>query len=116
VYIPFVSTVVLTGEPYAGFPGPVQSRRFDWTTGVVSIGDMIALMKDDQGLKMLPCREAAALYGCSMGYIRELARKGRVRSEMQGHTYFVSAEDIRALAKRKDGGRRRKRAQGFKPS
>lgn len=77
---------------------------------------MIALMKDDKGLKMLPCREAAELYGCSMGYIRELARKGRVRSEMKGHTYFVSAEDIRTLAKRKDGGRRRKRAQGFKPS
>ena len=75
---------------------------------------MIAIMKDDQGRKLLTCNEAAELYGCSMRYIRKLAAAGRVHSETVGRTYMVAEDDVKRLASRQDGGRLRKRSSGHK--
>ena len=72
-------------------------------------------MKDDQGRKLLSCRQAAEEYGCSMNYIRRLAREGRLRSEVVGGTYFVAADEVRKIAARKAVGREKKRAEGFRP-
>lgn len=75
---------------------------------------MIALMKSDQGRKLVTCNRAAEVYGCSMRYIRRLAAEGRIYSEVVGRTYMVAEDDVKKLATRKDGGRLRKRATGHK--
>jgi len=72
-------------------------------------------MKDDAGNRMIGANEAAELYGCSQRYIRRLAAEGRIRSEIVGRTYLVSAADVKKLSSRQDGGRLRKRATGHKP-
>lgn len=58
---------------------------------------MIAFMKDDTGRKLLSCHDAAELYGCSMRYMRRLARDGKVGSETVGGAYFVSESDVKRL-------------------
>jgi predicted oxidoreductase len=58
---------------------------------------MIAMMKDDSGRKMLSCQDAAKLYDCSMRYMRRLALKGKVGSEIIGGAYFVSEDDVNRL-------------------
>lgn len=83
--------------------------------GIGSIPRMIALMKDDKGRKMVSCREAAETYGCSMRYIRKLALDGRLTYEIVGGSYMVSLEEVRKISGRKESGRSRKRAEGFKP-
>ena len=75
---------------------------------------MIMAMKDEAGRKMLSCQEAAEQYGCTMRYIRKLAQEGRLTSEMVGGSYMVAADEVAKLAKRKTGGRERKRSEGFK--
>jgi hypothetical protein len=61
------------------------------------------------------CREAAEAYGCTMSYLRRLARAGRVWTEKVGpRAYVFNLDEIKQLARRKDGGRLRKRAEGFK--
>lgn len=72
-------------------------------------------MKDDHGQRLLSCRQAAEAYGCSMNYIRRLARLGRIRSEIVGGTYFVRADEVRKMAARKTTGREKKRSSGFRP-
>lgn len=78
---------------------------------------MIVALRNDRGRKMISCREAAEAYGCSMRYIRELARKGRIASEEVGGAYVFDEAEIRKLAAQaaKAGGRHRKRSEGFKP-
>lgn len=65
---------------------------------------------------MIPCREAAEAYGCSMSYIRRLARLGRLETEEVGGTYVFDEAEVRRLAAQaaKSEGRQRKRAGGFK--
>ena len=77
---------------------------------------MIALMRDDQGRRMISCREAAELYDCSMRYIRKLARDGKVASEVVAGAYVVSADDIRRLkaAVSKGTGRHKPKPRQFK--
>ena len=72
-------------------------------------------MKDDRGRKLISCREAAEAYGCTMGYIRKLARQGRITHELVCGSYMVSLEEVRKLAGRKATGREKKRSEGFKP-
>ena len=76
---------------------------------------MIMAMKDEAGRKMLSCKEAAEEYGCTMRYIRKLAKDGRISSEVVGGAYMVAADEVRKLARRKATGREKKRAEGFKP-
>jgi len=94
--------------------GTVWLRRFDQRSRIGTIAGMIALMKDDKGRKMLSCREAAEMYGCSMRYIRKLAKDGKVASEVVGGAYMVAADDVRKLSGRKATGRERKRSEGFR--
>ena len=63
---------------------------------------------------MLSCREAAEMYGCSMRYIRKLAKDVTIASEVVGGAYMVAADDVRRLSGRKSEGRERKRSEGFK--
>jgi hypothetical protein len=78
---------------------------------------MIALMKDDQGRRMISCREAAELYGCSMRYIRRLASDGKVGSEVVAGSYMVSVDDLRKLKSTvaKGTGRHKPKSEKFTP-
>lgn len=78
---------------------------------------MIVQVKTEDGRTLISCRDAAKEYGCSMSYIRRLARLGRLTpSEMAGGHVFDRAE-VRLVAAQaaKSKGRMRKRAAGFKP-
>ena len=77
---------------------------------------MIMSISNTSGRKLLSCREAAQEYGCSMAYIRRLAREKKLEQESIGGTYFVTAVSLRRLAAKaeKGTGRARKRAEGFK--
>ena len=70
-------------------------------------------LHNDAGRIVIPCREAAKLYGCRMGYMRRLARDGKVKAEESNGVWMFDLEDVRELAKRKDTGRHAKRSQGF---
>lgn len=74
-------------------------------------------MKDDTGRKMLSCREAAQKYGCSMRYIRKLAKDGKVASEIVGGSYVVSEADVARLkaTTAKGKGRHKPKAEKFRP-
>ncbi len=74
-------------------------------------------IKNERGRRMISCRQAAAEYGCTMGYIRRMAREGRVEHEFVGRMYLVNAESLKRLASQasKETGRKKKRAEGFKP-
>ena len=37
---------------------------------------------NDEGTKMIDCREAARRYGCTMRYIRKLALEGKMQKNM----------------------------------
>ena len=102
-----------TGRGFA-LAKPSVLLGFDARSRIGTIGGMIALMKDDKGRKMISCREAAEAYGCSMRYIRKLAKDGKVASEVVGGAYMVAADEVRRLAGRKAAGRERKRSEGFK--
>jgi hypothetical protein len=68
---------------------------------------MILALKNEHGRKMISCRKAAEAYGCSMSYIRRLARLGRLQTDEVGGSYLFDEA--------KGEGRQRKRAEGFKP-
>ena len=57
-------------------------------------------MKDEAGRKMLSCKEAAEEYGCTMRYIRKLAKDGKISSEVVGGSYMVAADEVRKLARK----------------
>jgi hypothetical protein len=78
---------------------------------------MIAMaLKNERGRRMISCREAAEAYGCSMSYIRRLARLGRLETEEVAGSYVFDEADVKRLASQaaKGEGRQRKRAGGFK--
>lgn len=93
------------------------SPAFDRCTAIGTIGGMIAFMKDDKGRKLLSCREAAERYGCSMRYIRKLAKDGTIYSETVAGSYMVSAEDVARIKARvaKGTGRHKPKAEKFRP-
>lgn len=70
-------------------------------------------LKDEKGRRMVSCREAAQEYGCTMRYLRALAKQGRVHTEFVGGAYLFDLDEVRRLASRKVGGRERKRSEGF---
>jgi len=74
-------------------------------------------IKNDRGRRMISCRQAAEEYGCTMGYIRRMARLKRIEVETVAGRYLVNADSVRKLAAEaaKETGRRKKRAEGFKP-
>jgi excisionase family DNA binding protein len=76
---------------------------------------MIVALRNDKGRKLISCREAAEAYGCTMSYIRRLARLGRLQTEEVGGCYFFEEADVKRLAAQaaKGEGRQRKRAEGF---
>ena len=78
---------------------------------------MIAMMKDDTGRKMLTCREAAEKYGCSMRYIRKLAKDGQIYAETVAGSYMVAEADVAKLKARtaKATGRHKSKGGKFKP-
>ena len=51
------------------------------------------------GRTLITCQDAARLYGCTMGYMRRLARDGRVYSQTIGRTYLVDRDEVKKLAK-----------------
>ena len=73
---------------------------------------MVAV-KNESGRELVPCSEAAEVYDCTMSYMRRLAREGRVRTEEHAGIWWFDIEDVRKLASRPDGGRKKKRSQGF---
>lgn len=78
---------------------------------------MIVALKAEQGRTWICCREAAEEYGCSMSYIRRLARAGRLDTDVLAGGYVFDKAQVRQLAAEaaKAKGRMRKRAGGFKP-
>jgi excisionase family DNA binding protein len=78
---------------------------------------MIMALRNERGRKLISCREAAEAYGCTMSYIRRLARLGRLETEEVGGSYVFDEAEVRKLASQaaKGEGRQRKRAGGFKP-
>lgn len=74
-------------------------------------------LRNERGRKLISCREAAEAYGCTMSYIRRLARLGRLETEEVGGSYVFDEAEVRKLASQaaKGEGRQRKRAGGFKP-
>lgn len=70
-------------------------------------------MKNEKGREMVSCSDAAEAYGCTMSYMRRLARKDRVRTEEHAGVWWFDIEDVRKLAGRTEGGRKKKRSQGF---
>lgn len=50
------------------------------------------------GRTLITCQDAARLYGCTMGYIRRLARHGRIYSQMIGRTYLVDAAEVQRIS------------------
>jgi hypothetical protein len=78
---------------------------------------MLVALRNDSGRRLISCRKAAETYGCSMSYIRRLARLGRLETEEVGGSYVFDEAEVRRLAARaaKGEGRMRKRASGFKP-
>jgi hypothetical protein len=73
---------------------------------------MIAV-KNENGREIVSCSEAAEAYDCTMSYMRRLARAGRVRTEEHAGVWWFDIEDVKKLAGRTDGGRKKKRSQGF---
>lgn len=73
------------------------------------------MMKNDTGRKLLTCRDAAEKYGCSMRYIRKLAKDGQVYAEMVAGSYMVSEADLasRKAKVAKGKGRHKPKAQRF---
>jgi excisionase family DNA binding protein len=72
-------------------------------------------LRDDKGRKLVSCREAAKAYGCTMRYLRKLAKDGRLTTELAGGAYLFDLEEVRKMASRRDGGRLKKRSEGFRP-
>ena len=50
------------------------------------------------GRTLVTCQEAARLYGCTMGYVRRLARDGRVHATTVGRTWFVDRDEVMRIA------------------
>lgn len=50
------------------------------------------------GRTLITCQDAARLYGCTMGYMRRLARDGRIYAQMVGRTYLVDATEVQKIA------------------
>jgi hypothetical protein len=73
---------------------------------------MVAV-KNEKGREMVSCSDAAEAYGCTMSYMRRLAREDRVRTEEHAGVWWFDIEDVRKLAGRTEGGRKKKRSQGF---
>jgi hypothetical protein len=76
---------------------------------------MAVALKDEKGRRMISCREAAQEYGCTMRYLRALAKKGRIHTESVGGAYLFDLQEIRRLATRSVQGREKKRSEGFQP-
>ncbi len=93
------------------------SLGFDCRSRIGTIGGMIMALQNDRGRKLISCREAAEAYGCTMSYIRRLARLGRLEHEEVGGTYVFDEAEVKRLAAQaaKAEGRQRKRAVRFKP-
>ncbi len=91
--------------------------QFAFGSHVGTIGAMIVALRNERGRKMISCREAAEAYGCTMSYIRRLARLGRLEHEEVGGTYVFDEAEVKRLAAQaaKAEGRQRKRAVRFKP-
>lgn len=77
---------------------------------------MIVELLNDEGTKMIDCREAARRYGCTMRYIRRLALDGRLPFKIVGGTYLFPSAEVDRVRKEaaKGEGRHRKRAEGFR--
>ena len=74
------------------------------------------MVKNDEGQKLLSCHDAAKRYGCSMRWIRRLAKAGKVYSEMVAGSYMVSEADVAKLkaSTAKGKGRHKPKADKFK--
>lgn len=77
---------------------------------------MIVALRNDSGRRMISCRKAAETYGCTMSYIRRLARSGRLDAEEIGGSYVFDEAQVKRLAAQaaKGEGRQKKRSEGFK--
>ena len=73
-------------------------------------------MKNDSGRKLLSCRDAAKKYGCSMRYIRKLAKDGEIYSETVAGSYMVAEDDVakRKATVAKGKGRHKPKAEKFR--
>jgi hypothetical protein len=78
---------------------------------------MVVALRAEEGRIWISCREAAEEYGCTMSYIRRLARLGRLDTDEIAGSYVFDKAQVRRLAAAasKAQGRMRKRSGGFKP-
>lgn len=72
-------------------------------------------LRNEKGRKLISCKQAAEAYGCTMSYIRRLARLGRLETEEVGGSYVFDEVEVKRLAAQaaKAEGRHRKRSEGF---
>lgn len=94
-----------------------DSVQFDLGARIGTIGGMIMALQNHRGRKLISCRQAAETYGCTMRYIRRLAKDGKLETELVGGSYLFDEAAVKALAALagKAEGRERKRSEGFKP-
>lgn len=58
------------------------------------------------GEPAITCQEAAKLVGCTMGYIRRLARNGKLQAIQVGRTYLIERGGALKIAREKSTLRR----------
>lgn len=78
---------------------------------------MILELLNDEGTRMIDCREAARRYGCTMRYIRKLAHDGKLPHKVIGGSYLFPTAEVDRLKRdaARAEGRHRKRSEGFQP-
>ena len=81
------------------------------TPAVGTLSAMRATQLTINGREYMTCCEAAKRWGCTMGYIRQQARAGRLHAVQIGRTWLVDAAEIRRLKRDGAGGM----AKGFSP-
>ena len=55
-------------------------------------------LRNEKGRKLISCKQAAEAYGCTMSYIRRLARLGRLETEEVGGSYVFDELEVKRLA------------------
>lgn len=85
------------GHPFFRFSKNAQKHLLSSVTLSVQSRTMATTFTID-GRTLITCQDAAKLYGCSMGYIRRLARDGKIFAATIGRTYLVDRSELKRLA------------------
>lgn len=104
------------GRSVSGYPSPSKTLPacrlpVAYAPVVGTLSAMRATRLTINGRDYVTCCEAAKAIGCTMGYIRQQARSGRLRAVQIGRTWVVDAAEIRRMKRDGAGGM----AKGFSP-